>query len=625
MLPLQCGAATLPRGFRLPASERDPRTPEPSAPMEAMPPSPPRPRLKLKRRNITTQLTAPTQQFLASVAAADVPIPSVEEPSFINTDEDMVDDLSEVDLIEHGDMGLFEQLRARAFSPPKTPAGDVAPTLSASEYPDWSIESCWSGSDAESSPEYESSRPSTAFSTQTSASSLYSQFSHASDDDDCQCPNASGPECEDSDSAMPIAPATRSRKPRRAPWTKAMSAHLWSTYMLYLQDPRVTPFRLGKCRIPPEGVCNRVAREAKRSWKGSNAVTPANRDSTPTVETSKPFIQWPHTCAATKSQLRELCRLKASTQPGNAMYTSRSPTPFQVAAHRRWNRKHGPARPPSAFSAQDMAMSLTLSTSETMQPHGPLAQLTCSQPEPEEPVTPTAASAEAAPGHTLEHAPPVSRRRLASPFFARSYGPSSTTPLVDGADVRRQPHTVGARKLLKSPVRLTRSKSGTQKRRSVKSLEDQPRRRPSLSAALWGIPPTEPGLREGNKTQFSSTASAENDSMFIPRSTDMSDPFAPAQSGASAGLSVAAAASQIPRLGSPFGASHSFPNRLSQPLGFNLTALRRGFATVQQPSETNPPSTPSRSSLASRLAYIDQRLKDFRSRNNVPRRSQSPW
>ncbi|KAK8056301.1 hypothetical protein PG993_001528 [Apiospora rasikravindrae] len=625
MLPLQCGAATLPRGFRLPPSERDPRTPEPSAPMDEMPPSPPRPRLKLKRRNITTQLSAPTQQFLASVAAADVPIPSVEEPSFINTDEDMVDDLSEVDMIEQDNTGLFEQLRARAFSPPKTPAADVASTLLASEYPDWSIESCWSGSDAASSPEYESSRPSTAFSTQTSASSLYSQFSHASDDDDCQCPNASGPECDDSDSALPIAPATRSRKPRRAPWTKAMSAHLWSTYMLYLQDPRVTPFRLGKSRIPPEGVCNRVAREAKRSWKGSNAVTPVNRDSTPTAESSKPFIQWPHTCATTKAQLRELCRLKASSQPGKAMYTSRSPTPFQIAAHRRWNRRHGPPRSPSVFSAQDMAMSLTLSTSETMQPHGPLAQLTCSQPEPEVMSTPTAASSATASEHALEDLPSANRRRLASPFFARSYGPSSSNPVVGIADVRRQPHTVGARKLLKSPVRLARSKSGTQKRRSVKSLEDQPRRRPSLSGALWGFPPTEPESQAGNKTLFSSTASAEHDSMFIPRSTAMPDPFAPAEPSSSAGLSVAAAAPQVPRLGSPFGASHSFPNRLSQPLGFNLTALRRGFATVQQPSETNPPSTPSRSSLASRLAYIDQRLKDFRSRNNVPRRSQSPW
>ncbi|KAK8089103.1 hypothetical protein PG997_004064 [Apiospora hydei] len=590
-------------GFRLPASERDPRTPEPSAPMEEMPPSPPRPRLRLKRRNITTQLNAPTQQFLASVAAADVPIPSVEEPSFVNTDEDMVDGLSEVDMIEQDNMGLFEQLRARAFSPPKTPAGDAAPASSASEYPDWSIESCWSGSDAESSPD----------------------FSHASDDDDCHCPNANGPECDDSDSPLPITPAARSRKPRRAPWTKAMSAHLWSTYMLYLQDPRVTPFRLGKSRIPPEGVCNRVAREAKRSWKGSNAVTPANRDSTPTAESSKPFIQWPHTCAATKAQLRELCRLKASSQPGKAMYTSRSPTPFQVAAHRRWNRRHGPARSPSAFSAQDMAMSLTLSTSETMQPHAPLAQLTCSQPEPEDMSTPIAASSAAAPEHALEDVPSASRPRLASPFFARSYGPSSSNPLVGGEDVRRQPHTVGARKLLKSPVRLTRSKSGTQKRRSVKSLEDQPRRRPSLSAALWGFPPTEPESQAGNKTLFSSTASTENDSMFIPRSTAMPDPFAPAETGSSAGLSVAAAAPQVPRLGSPFGASHTFPNRLSQPLGFNLTALRRGFATVQQPSETNPPSTPSRSSLASRLAYIDQRLKDFRSRNNVPRRSQSPW
>ncbi|XXG98729.1 hypothetical protein Hte_005058 [Hypoxylon texense] len=572
---------------------RGPKTPEPmSTGDELQLPSPPRPRLRLKRRHVSNHLNAPaTQQFLASVAAADVPVPSIEAEAVEADDPDSMD--------------IYEQLHARTFSPPKTPAIELEPPQSI-KFPDWYVESEWSCSESESSPEYESSRPSTAFSTQTSAS-LFSQLSHASGDGDCMSPELIGQEFPklSADTNLEV---SRKERPRKAPWTKAMDSHLWSTYLLYLQDPRVTPIRLGRSQIPPNGVCLRVARHAKRSWKGSKNPLTADMKSgsnTPTAEASKPYMQWPHTCAATRAHLRELCRLKATTTPGQ--HKSPSPAPFHKAAHRRWNRRSTPARTPSVFSAQDMAFSLAVSTADTMRPDAPLAQLT-SEPFPEL-VGNTGQRMEATPETPSTEVP-----RLSSPGVAKSYGPSSSSTFAANINLARQSNTLDSRKLLKSPVRLTRSRSGTQKRRSVKSLEDLPRKRPSIAAAFWRQT-TESSENLAQHQQWKD----QTDEIFTPITLGES-----ALSPSEAGHSSETPSMQPRRLGSPFSGSNSFPNRLSAPISFNLTALRRPFATVQQTNEANPGAqSPPRSSLASRLAYLDQRLKELRSRGDR-RRSQSP-
>ncbi|KAI1476139.1 hypothetical protein F4774DRAFT_258756 [Daldinia eschscholtzii] len=563
-----------------------PKTPEPSAPAddELKLPSPPRPRLKLKRRHVSHHLNAPTQQFLASVAAADVPVPSIE-------------------VEEPDNMEIYEHLHAPTFSPPKTPAIEFAPP-SETKFPDWSVGSEWSYSDVESSPEYESSRPSTAFSTQTSAS-LFSQFSHASEDGNYMSPELKAlefPKLEpDTNVNVPHKEKERSRK---APWTKAMDSHLWSTYMLYLQDPRVTPIRLGRSRIPPNGVCLRVAREAKRSWKGSKGhltVDMKSGSNTPTAETTKPYIEWPHSCAATRAHLRELCRIKAAPSPGR--YMSRSPTPFHKTAHRRWNRKSVPAQSSAAFSSRDMAFSLAVSTSDTMKPDAPLAQLTSSDSEP---FPELASDAEPVVRQAL---PSPELPRLPSPVMAKSYGPSSSSSFPADITPPQQSNSLGSRKILKSPVRLTRSRSGTQKRRSVKDVEDLPRKRPSLAAAFWKEASGRDDVFTKETGGEPSTSGLHGDASgsFVVSAATPQDPFM-----------------QPRRLGSPFsggGSSYSFPNRLSAPINFNLTALRRPFATVQQPiRDRSPARSPSRPSLASRLAYLDQRLRELRNR----RRSQSP-
>lgn len=116
-------SGSLPKAFRFAA----PRTPEPSDGSEEMQfPSPPRPRLKLKRRNVSHQhqRTAPTEQFLASVAAADLPIPSIEEPTLPSSGAPEI--MSSFPTFSLPDSTANEQdthllvPRGRAFSPPKT-------------------------------------------------------------------------------------------------------------------------------------------------------------------------------------------------------------------------------------------------------------------------------------------------------------------------------------------------------------------------------------------------------------------------------------------------------------------------------------------------------------------------
>ncbi|KAI0109664.1 hypothetical protein GGR51DRAFT_512349 [Nemania sp. FL0031] len=647
------GTATASNDMRY-HDDSGPKTPEPHAPgvdEHSLPPL--RPRLKLKRRHVS-QLNAPTQQFLASIAAADVPIPSVED-----VDQEMMDTLPELHVEDFDDIDDGRRLTPRIFSPPKTPAIDFPQSLTTTKYPDWYSDSTWSDSDLESSPDYESSRPSTAFSTQTS-SSLFSMYSYTNDDASCISPDLETAEfLQNVDSENALFRSGHD-KPRKAPWTRAMSSHLWATYMLYLSDPRVTPIRLGKSCIPPHGVCARVARQAQRSWKGSKPQCTngqRSRSSTPTVESTSAYIRWPHTGGATRAHLRELCKIKASNKSG--LYLSRSPTPFNKAANRRWNRRSTPARSPSVFSAQDMALSLALSTSDTMQPHGPLAQLTSSQLPPtlthefepdtpapfqshqEEPVAKTAKTQVTDDPYTETGSKSRSSSgRLGSPFLAKSYGPSSSSSITSQITLPRQSNTVGPRKLLRSPVRLTRSRSGTQKRRSIKSHEEKPWKRPSLAAAFFressrnveGPTPTPStdnstmqsqlehntagdSLPQNTTMEVISTASSENPST-------LNGPFVVSA------VSSQPSSSRPPRLGSPFStasSSYSFPNRLSSASNFSLAALRKPFATIQQPTQPIPDTpTPVRSSLASRLAYIDQRLKELRNRGIDRRRSQSP-
>ncbi|UKZ53801.1 hypothetical protein TrVGV298_007601 [Trichoderma virens] len=666
MPPLQSLMAPRTRGSRKAA--RGPKTPEPFATTDIRPPSPPRPRFRLRRRAPSSNLKAPTQQFLASVATADVPIPSIEEPRLL--DEDMVDTLS-TSFPQFNPYHLFpddgDLPRGRTSSPPKTPAPHAIPSLSPKRFPNWSLDQAYSS--LESSPECDS-RPSTAQSTQTS-SSLFSRYSLNSDNlsqysidaDDIDQLGPSSIE-DGSKTIKPIrAPTASSRRSRKAPWTRSMSQHLWSVYMTYLQDPHVTPFHIPKSGIPPHGVCMRVAREAKRSWKGPKSQQADHSGSaTPTVEAAPTsYVQWPHSCAATRAHLRELCKASATSAARNHRYMGRNPTPFGRTANRVWNRRMAPSRSQSAFSGNDMALSLAVSTCESMQPHGPLAQLTGSQDQPSMELfaPPTLIDAAApAPGSGAAGADIT---RLGSPFVARSYGPSASNSLADSFGMSLEPQgpissSVGTRRRsLGSPARLSNSRGSNQKRRSKQSVAVEPRRkRPSLGSDFWVDPSNDGASTQATPSaEFSSTASTQRDALFIPRTNlqelfEASHPRAASpppsssscpeaekldaasnapQGAPSLGPSLAPPLAGAPvRLGSPFSAakaSFSFPGRRSASIStIDFSIIRRPFATVQQPIESE--STSPKSSLRSRLAYIDERLKDFRRRDHPRRRSQSP-
>ena len=186
--------------------------------------------------------------------------------------------------------------------------------------------------------------------------------------------------------------AKRMRKHRHVRWTPEMDSHLETTYMQYVRDPRVTPFKMLPGVAPPLGVCSRVAAKARRTWSTSRASTPtpldtivetasSNDDREGTPETIRPSTskdirqqpQWPRSDAATRRRLRKLVKSKPKL---SAYYTRlmrmRSPSPFSSSSAPP-SRSSEP--PSSAFSGRDMKLSLITSTAPSMQPEGPLAQL----------------------------------------------------------------------------------------------------------------------------------------------------------------------------------------------------------------------------------------------------------
>lgn len=608
------------------------RTPEPFLDGECQPPSTPRPRFKLKRRHVSEHLAAPTQQFLASVAAADVPIPSIEEPAIVDPDDsDALPPWGSLERMEddHDNSGLSNPFgRKRLATPPKTPAPEDPPSLTPSRYPNWNID--WM-SDCESSPEPES-RPSTSRSTRTSRSS-FSQLSFCFSDEDISfSPEIAAPEQGFSFNSSelqhdgPQAQSGMSRTTRKAPWTKAMGAHLWATYNMYLSDPRVTPFQIGKSGLPPEGVCKRVGREAARSWKGARALAkPASASdaksgsSTPTAESSGAFIQWPHTGAATRAHLRALCKQKARGPDAGKFrfaYFSRSPTPFTNTTA-RWIRRSTPGAAAPPFETHDMSTSLAISTCEAMNTDGPLARLTNSTPESPAPSIAASLDLDRTPHSMLDSdSSPEERRRLGSPINAKSYGPSSSSSLTDvfglAAGVsERQIRTVGPRRRLQSPVRLSRF--STQKRKTGQAHEA--RKRPILSTDIW-LDPISASNREHHavhKKSFSLNYGEDNIFSAQSQTQLVVDPT-PAPSF----VQQPAAPVAVPqRLGSPFsgsGSSFSVPNRLSHPVDFESSVFGRRFSTVH-PALSSRPNEPASINLASKLAYIDSRLKDFNGPN----------
>ena len=185
--------------------------------------------------------------------------------------------------------------------------------------------------------------------------------------------------------------AKRVKRHRHVRWTPEMDQHLENTYIRYLSDPRVTPFKTLPGVPPPLGVCNRVAARARHTWSQQKASTPSSLDTILEVERSqrqgspdtirpepagnkdaKQQSQWPRSDAATRKRLRKLVKGKpALSAHYQRLLRTRSPSPFPSSSSA--NRSSEP--PLSSFTSSEMKMSLITSTATSMQPDGPLAQL----------------------------------------------------------------------------------------------------------------------------------------------------------------------------------------------------------------------------------------------------------
>ncbi|MCJ1338720.1 hypothetical protein MMC09_004009 [Bachmanniomyces sp. S44760] len=402
---------TLPRNFTFHYTEgEEPKTPE----KEVAAPKPPSPHaFRVKRRIRPSILPSYTSKQTAILTASqDVPIPTietVEAPAPVRPD-------FQQRATEPAQGYLAPDQPRRFMTAPRTPSAQLN-----------LFDHRWKSMQEQKSVGESISRP-------MSACSLMSDSSDESNDSSGYSPSLGG-SCTSPESDAPdpfvvsstkkgktrsrpalLLPESQDKRPhvskrRQVQWTVDMDNHIWTTYMTYLQDPTVTPFKMLPGTAPPLGVCHRVAREARRTWRGSKmagrhrfetplAQTPETckaqelrGDSPDTIKASrsgsttptgtnavKPPI-WPKSGSSTRRRLRELCKRKAVIAPHyQRLLQSRSPSPFTSAS--RSNSHSSRLSTPvnerderASFATRGIQISLTTSTAASMQVDGPLAQL----------------------------------------------------------------------------------------------------------------------------------------------------------------------------------------------------------------------------------------------------------
>lgn len=376
-----------------------PQTPEPEPqPDQYQPPPPPRQTLRVRRRRTTL---ARNQDILEN-SMEQMPIPTIEMPESL---PEVPMALPTSPLAQNNAYLAPGMSFPRLLSPPKTPVAQMR-TISHFEEPrDWA--------DIKQTTQTEiSSRPtsSSGFSD-SSISSRGSMSSYISKGGSCTSPEE---ELDDpfsfcssvSKYSQPTSPSATHQYSRsskklklRSTFTEDMDHHLWMTYMKYLQDPTVTPFKALPSTTPPNGVCHRVARMARRTWQGprssravgvraathygthggtSSAMKAMRSGSnTPIARLNRTYLRFP-TEKQCRKRLRDLAKQKPTLSAHYQRMLHRSPSPFESS----------PDEPPqlrplsspfvkeaSAFSTRDMNVSLATSTAESMQLGNPLSQL----------------------------------------------------------------------------------------------------------------------------------------------------------------------------------------------------------------------------------------------------------
>ena len=300
----------------------------------------------------------------------------------------------------------------RIVTPPKTPAPRIQQSFSSpveSPANEWAM---ITDSRSKLKPAFERSG-SVCSSFSDSSVSSYGSSDFSAPNHGCNSPEsqATDPFLEDDlprDDKAVLSPehnssptAKRVKMHRSIKWTSGMDEHLWMTYMQYLSDPRVTPFKMLAGLPPPLGVCSRVASKARRTWSprrssaGLDTLMASDRmqreGSPDTIRPNSNLKQpnWPRSDGATRKRLRNLCKRRPSLPAHyQRLLNTRSPSPFASSS----SMDHTPnvsasTASTSAFGSQDMKMSLVTATAPSMQPEGPLAQLSSdglvAQPQPQ--------------------------------------------------------------------------------------------------------------------------------------------------------------------------------------------------------------------------------------------------
>ncbi|KAL8685170.1 MAG: hypothetical protein Q9224_005933 [Gallowayella concinna] len=391
-------------------------------------------------------------------------------------------------------------------------------------------------------------------------------------------------------------------------WTSEMDKHLWSAYLQYVQDPTITPFKTLPGTVPPLGVCHRVARQARRTWRGPGQTPQISSDSTDnnikfadspestirTIRSSSntptglpiitPFI-WPKSSSSTRRRLRYLARRKPGITP-HYQRLLRSPSPLSSSSRpqSRSIRASSPLcqdmQQSPAFNTRDIQLSLTTSTAVSMQPGGLLAQLADGEAptsqeasgwsnEPSVPWASPPAVPSSDVGHENMASIPASESShigspLGSPFIgSKTWGPSRsrqhlrpTTPRTQSSHMAS---TIGP--ALKSPIRFNGRipYPSVSKRRAPLELEDElspggSEKHKNIFKELFG------GQAEGRHRRVRSRGFSLGDAIRTDRAETAFDEFiekekASAGPSAPGGLRPPNAGEPVPRLGSPFSIS----------------------------------------------------------------------
>jgi hypothetical protein len=620
---------TLPRNFMF--HYRDgaaPQTPEPEPQVaELQPPPPPRQTLKVRRRRTTLvqhhiELDFPMEEK---------PIPTIEATDFHFESSNVLP--SPPSALNNAYLSPPASF-SRLLSPPKTPAHQVR-TIDVFDGPQHWDDLDASRSETSSRPTSSSGFSDSSISSRGSMESFMSQGGSCTSPEEEMCDPFSfdSLEMKYRQPSSPLAAHQQSRPAKklklRATFTEEMDYHLWRTYMIYLQDPTVTPFKAVPLTVPPNGVCHRVARMARKTWKGprpsrtagiraaiqfgSRSGTPdtikalKSGSSTPLAKPSKSYLRYP-TEKQCRKRLRDLAKQKPNLSAYYQRLLNRSPSPLQSSPPSEKSEESARLQPLSSpfaqetstfsFSTRDMNVSLATSTAASMQMGNPLSQLASDlTPRPEQKSWSRARSSAHQKSQSLHVGLGLGLSNvLGSPF-------QSSVEMTDVGSNSHNAQTWHAQSSLPTPrlgspfqLHAPRPKSRVFKRRALaNSFEDKTRNRGnSFVDDIFGAP------AESSHRRVRSRGFSLGDMMDGARRLPLSssgppefNPFAnlqpqlPSPVHTSPAIMAEAHGQGTIRLGTPFGGrpNNTFP-RASTSYGFEPPAsFEQRFAAVPRNPE----------------------------------------